>query len=110
MPGLPISRRLIFVVEISRGQSGMLVDLVFDRCSRLRSGRTWQRSFAKTLTWRLFATVDTFIISALVTGNLRWAGSIVGVEVVSKMTLYYLHERAWGRASWGVEQPSGGAD
>jgi uncharacterized membrane protein len=55
----------------------------------------WQRSLAKTVTWRLFATLDTFVISALVTGSLGWAGSIVGIEVMTKMTLYFVHERAW---------------
>ena len=64
--------------------------------------RSWHRSLAKTLTWRLFATIDTFLISALITGSLRWAGSIVGIEVISKMVLYFMHERAWGYARWGV--------
>jgi uncharacterized membrane protein len=56
---------------------------------------TWQRSLAKTVTWRLFATLDTFVISALVTGSLGWAGSIVSIEIMTKMTLYFVHERAW---------------
>jgi uncharacterized membrane protein len=69
-----------------------------------RPGRSWQRSLLKTITWRLFATVDTFLISILVTGSLRWAGSIVGIEVFSKMALYFLHERAWGYARWGITE------
>ena len=65
-----------------------------------RSGR--RRSLAKTLTWRTTATIDTFIISYLVTGNAAWAGSIAGFEVITKVVFYYLHERAWARTSWGL--------
>ena len=58
-------------------------------------------SFAKAVSWRMFGTLDTFIIGYLVTGKLRLAGSIVGVELLTKTLLYYLHERAWDRISWG---------
>lgn len=61
-----------------------------------------RRAFAKTITWRVTATVDTFLISLLVTGSLGWAGSIAGLEVLTKMALYYGHERAWARFGWGV--------
>jgi uncharacterized membrane protein len=70
--------------------------------SRFKPTRSWQRSLAKTFTWRLFATADTFVISALVTGNLRWAGSIVGIEIVTKMMWYFLHERVWAHTRAGV--------
>ena len=60
---------------------------------------SWPRSLAKTLTWRLFATLDTFVISMLVTKNLRLAGSIIGIEMLTKMMWYLMHERAWARLS-----------
>lgn len=69
---------------------------------RWSPARSWLRSLAKTLTWRLFATVDTFMISVLVTKNLKWASSIVGIELLTKMSLYLLHERAWARVSPGA--------
>lgn len=62
---------------------------------------TRRRSLLKTLTWRVTATADTFAISWIVTGNLVAAGSIAGVEVATKMAIYYLHERAWARVPWG---------
>ena len=82
----------------------MLLDLVGSskKAPLAQPTRSWQRSLVKTVTWRLFAMVDTFVISALVTGSVRWAGSIVGVEVLTKMALYFLHERAWGYLRWGV--------
>jgi uncharacterized membrane protein len=29
------------------------------------------------------------------------AGSIAGIEVFTKIGLFYLHERAWGAVRWG---------
>ena len=64
--------------------------------------RSRWRSLAKSVTWRLFATLDTFVVSVLVTGSPKWAGSIVSVELITKMTLYFVHERVWARASIGL--------
>jgi uncharacterized membrane protein len=62
-----------------------------------------QRSAAKAVTWRVTATLDTFIISWLITGKLEWATAIAGVEVLTKVFIYYLHERAWAKVNWGKE-------
>lgn len=53
------------------------------------------KSLAKTISWRIVGTIDTMIISYLITGETAMALSIGSVEVVSKMILYYLHERIW---------------
>ena len=58
------------------------------------------RSLVKTLTWRIVATTDTFLIAWLVTGHWDWAGAIAGIEVATKMFLYYGHERLWNNISW----------
>ena len=55
------------------------------------------RAFAKTCTWRITASIDTLLISYIVTGSLAMAGSIMGIEVFTKMGLYYLHERGWSK-------------
>ncbi len=46
-----------------------------------------RRSLAKTISWRLIAALDTFAISYLVTRSFAWAGSIVGVEAITKVIL-----------------------
>ena len=63
-----------------------------------------RRSLAKTVTWRAVAAFDTFAISFLITGSFAWAGSIVGIEALTKMVLYYLHERTWGHVLWGIQR------
>ena len=59
------------------------------------------RSFAKTVSWRVIGTIDTIIISWIVTGTLALAFSIGAIEFVSKMALYFFHERAWNNIKWG---------
>jgi uncharacterized membrane protein len=54
-----------------------------------------KRHLAKTITWRIIGTIDTIILSWLITGQFKIGLAIGGVEVISKMILYYLHERAW---------------
>lgn len=56
-----------------------------------------RRHLAKTITWRLIGTVDTVLIGWVVTGD-AWIGvQVGGLEMVTKMILYYFHERAWFR-------------
>lgn len=56
-----------------------------------------KRHLAKTITWRIIGTIDTVLIGWAVTGD-PWIGvQVGGVEMVTKMALYYLHERAWFR-------------
>jgi uncharacterized membrane protein len=52
----------------------------------------------KTFTWRVLATADTFVISYVITGKLLVATSIASIEIVTKMCLYYWHERMWDKA------------
>jgi len=58
-----------------------------------------KRHLAKTLTWRILATSDTFLITWLITSEIKWAGTIASIEVITKMILYYMHERVWHRYS-----------
>ena len=63
-----------------------------------------KRHLAKTLTWRVLATTDTFIIAWIITGTVSFAASIASIEVLTKMVLYYWHERAWYKYSrFGVK-------
>jgi len=62
---------------------------------------TIQRSLLKTITWRIIGSIDTMIITYFITGNWKFGLAVGGIEVVSKMILYYLHERVWQRIKWG---------
>lgn len=54
-----------------------------------------KRHILKTITWRIVGTLDTMILSWIITGSLKIGMAIGGVEVITKMILYYFHERAW---------------
>lgn len=56
---------------------------------------SYKRHALKTITWRIVGTLDTFLLSWLITGSVKVGGAIASVEVFTKMFLYYLHERAW---------------
>jgi uncharacterized membrane protein len=64
-------------------------------------GEAHTRSFVKAVSWRITGSVDTFVISFIVTGRISLAGTIASVEVVTKIALYYLRERAWEAIRWG---------
>lgn len=61
------------------------------------------RSFVKAVTWRTTGTIDTFILSYLITGKAKLALAISGMEIFTKIFLYYVHERIWNRVKWGRE-------
>jgi len=59
------------------------------------------RSVVKSISWRTVGTIDTMMIAWLVTGKLDFAVTIGGVELFTKMFLYYLHERTWNKIHFG---------
>jgi len=59
------------------------------------------RSLVKALTWRLTGTIDTFLLSFIITRKLTIALSISGAELFTKVFLYYAHERVWNKINWG---------
>lgn len=67
---------------------------------------THGRSIAKAVSWRVTGTADTFVISWIITGSVGLAGGIAVTEVVTKIVLYWLHERVWNRVKWGRDDPN----
>ena len=61
-----------------------------------------KRHLAKTITWRIVGTIDTMIIGWLITGDAMTGLKIGGIEVVTKMILYYFHERMWFKINLGL--------
>ena len=55
----------------------------------------YKRHIAKSISWRVIGTLDTIILSGIITNSWSIGLAIGGVEVFTKMLLYFLHERAW---------------
>lgn len=61
------------------------------------------RSVMKAISWRVVGTIDTLVVSYLILGDgkLGEASAIAGVDFVTKMILYFAHERVWNKIKWG---------
>jgi uncharacterized membrane protein len=63
-----------------------------------------KRHLLKTITWRMVGTIDTIILGWLISGDPLVGITIGSFEVVTKMILYFLHERIWYKLDFGVER------
>jgi len=61
------------------------------------------RSLAKAVSWRITGTIDTFLISWAITGQPLIASGIAFTEIMTKVALFWFHERVWNRIKWGKE-------
>lgn len=62
---------------------------------------TKQRSFIKSLSYRIFGTLTSFAVVYVITGKGSLATLIAFWETVVKVGVYYYHERVWDKISWG---------
>ena len=69
----------------------------------------WWRSWLKVITWRLVAVVALGLVALAATGSLALTGAILGVDILIKSFLYYLHERIWNASNLGriIEEKDG---
>jgi len=68
---------------------------------------TTRRSIVKAISWRILATVITTVIALAMTGQWEFAATIGIADTFTKFFIYFGHERAWNRISYGreVKQP-----
>ena len=64
------------------------------------SADSQKRTIAKTMTWRVTASLTTFIIAWILPGDLLIGASIGSIEAITKIFLYYFHERIWNSINW----------
>lgn len=78
---------------------------------RIITLETKKRSATKTITWRVVASSDTFLLGLLMTGgDVNTATKIAITEIITKIILFYLHERAWNKTQIGVRAPVAGRE
>lgn len=64
----------------------------------------------KAITYRTWQSLNTFLISLLVTGELKIAATIVSIELIVKIVVYFWHERIWNIIPWGKSPSSKSVD
>ena len=70
------------------------------------------RHIIKTISWRFCGAIDTICLVFIVfyfmfdtvEGAAEVALSMFSIEVITKMILYYVHERIWFVSNYGVEK------
>jgi sulfate adenylyltransferase large subunit len=62
---------------------------------------THARSLAKAVSWRATGGLDTFVVAFVITGSPKIAGSVAVTEILTKILIYYFHERIWSWVPWG---------
>lgn len=65
---------------------------------------SFARSTVKTATWRVLASLDTMLLAWIFTGNILTAISIGSLEVITKLILYFVHERVWLKVPFGLQK------
>ena len=63
-----------------------------------------KRHLLKTVTWRVVGTIDTIILAWVISGSPSTGLGIGLAEIMTKMILYYFHERAWYKIDYGLEK------
>jgi adenylylsulfate kinase len=66
---------------------------------------THARSVAKAVTWRILGTVTTSVLVFVFTRRLTLSLAVGALEFVSKIALFWFHERVWARIKVGTEKP-----
>jgi sulfate adenylyltransferase large subunit len=66
-----------------------------------RRSETHFRSLAKAVSWRATGSLDTFVVTFVITGSTKLAGSVAVTEIMTKIFIYYCHERIWAWVPWG---------
>lgn len=74
------------------------------RAGITKNGDSKKRHIAKTITWRVVGTIDTMILAWVISGDPMVGLKVGGAEVVTKMILYYLHERTWYKMDYGLKE------
>ncbi len=77
---------------------------LFNANRKGKKGETKNRSLIKATTWRIIASLDTFVISYFLTNDFKIAASIGGIEIFTKLIIYFFHERFWNKVKWGKRE------
>lgn len=70
---------------------------------KIRFANSNYRHLLKTVTWRILGTLDTMLLAWFITGNPMTGLKIGLTEVLTKMILYFLHEKVWHKINYGLE-------
>jgi adenylylsulfate kinase len=68
----------------------------------LEKDPTVKRHLLKTVSWRIIGSIDTVLLAWLISGRIDIGAKIGSIELITKMVLYFFHERVWQKYLFGV--------
>tara|TARA_B100001939_G_C16882402_1_gene591523 strand:+ start:646 stop:1038 length:393 start_codon:yes stop_codon:yes gene_type:complete len=71
---------------------------------KIKINKSIKRHLFKTFSWRILAIIITFVIVFLITENMNFSYQIGFIETLTKMILYFFHERLWYFQKYGKEK------
>jgi len=63
------------------------------------------RSLAKAVSYRVLGSAVTALIVLVFSGSLKVSLGVGALDMVSKVALYFLHERLWNYIPYGRPKP-----
>jgi len=63
-----------------------------------------KRHILKTFTWRGVGTLDTVLFGWIISGDPLTGLQVGGIEMASKMLLYFGHEKLWYKINYGLDR------
>ena len=91
---LHVTKIKSFIVDIN--QSFFLISYL-----KISNGRLTKEINFKNFYLESGCFFRYFLIGWVITGNWKLGGSIASIEVMTKIFLYYFHERIWNKIEWG---------
>ncbi len=81
--------------------------MVFDALIKIfEKDPTVKRHLLKTVSWRAVGSLDTVLLGWFITGQISMGAKIGGMELITKMLLYFFHERLWHKITFGIPSRS----
>lgn len=97
-----VATKMLFYFLHERGWNAVRWGVSIGSTGRRRE--SLPRTTTKTVSWRTIASLDTVVLAWFYTGNIGTALSIGGLEIFTKMLLYFIHERIWARLPFGITE------
>lgn len=76
----------------------MVTDIIYF----FKKDPTVKRDIVKAVSWRILGSIDTMLLGFLITGKLSVGIKIGALELLTKIALYFVHERIWHRIPFGL--------
>lgn len=69
---------------------------------KIKNDPTIKRHLLKSISWRVIGSIDTVVLGWLITGKLTSGLKIGSLEIITKLLLYFIHERVWHGIKFGL--------